>query len=127
MVEPKNKALYAEIKKRADDKFQASTSVYKSAWIVKEYKRLGGTYKGEKPTYQQGLLRWFKEKWINLNRPTEPCGRRKATNKGEYPLCRPTKRVNKQTPKLAQELTTQEIERANKEKQKVKHKKHIKF
>ena len=39
-------------------------SAYKSGMIVKEYKRLGGKYKGTKPT-KTGLSRWFKEEWTN--------------------------------------------------------------
>lgn len=120
MPEPANKTLYKKVKTLADKKFLAPTSAYKSAWIVKEYKRLGGTYTGEKPSFREGLVRWFKEKWVDLNRPGKPCGRAKATTKGKYPLCRPTVHVSSKTPKLAQNLTKKQIVETNKRKQKVK-------
>jgi hypothetical protein len=73
-----------------------------------------------------GLLRWFREKWIDLNRG-EACGRAKASDKGMYPLCRPTKRVTTQTPKLAKEIPQRKIADANKMKQRVKNKGHVAF
>ena len=41
---PKNKALYAKVKALAKSKFKTWPSAYGSAWLVKEYKRRGGTY-----------------------------------------------------------------------------------
>lgn len=123
---PVDATLYRKVKDEADKKFLAPTSIYKSAWIVKTYKARGGTFKS-KPDPNKGLLRWFREKWVDLNRPKEPCGRSKASTKGVYPLCRPTVRVTKETPKLASDLSETAIKRAKKEKQAVKHKKHIKF
>ena len=41
---PKNKALYAKVKALAKAKFKVWPSAYGSAWLVKEYKRRGGTY-----------------------------------------------------------------------------------
>jgi hypothetical protein len=41
---PKNKALYNRIKAEARKKFKAFPSAYASAWIVREYKKRGGTY-----------------------------------------------------------------------------------
>lgn len=121
-MEPQDKRLYAKVKKEADAKFLAPTSVYKSAWIVREYKKRGGTYNSSKPDPNKGLTRWFKEKWVDLNRRSnEPCGRKKATADGTYPLCRPTVKVTDQTPRLKQTLSKKEIEAANKKKQKIKH------
>lgn len=45
---PTNPLLYATVKKEADAKFD-KPSAYKSAWIVREYKRRGGTYETPKP------------------------------------------------------------------------------
>jgi Family of unknown function (DUF5872) len=135
MPTPLNKKLYEVVKKEADKKFLASTSIYKSSWIVSEYKRRGGTYEGE-PTKKKGLRRWFAEKWVDLNRPIkdssgkiidyEPCGREDMLSK-EYPLCRPTYVVTDETPRTYSEITPKDIENAKREKQKIKHKGNIKF
>ena len=108
--------LYAKVKSEADEKFLAKTSAYKSAWIVREYKKRGGTFKKTK----QGLTRWFQEKWTDVNRPGQPCGRSKASLSDKYPLCRPTIRVTKQTPALLQDISTDDISSANQKKQKIK-------
>lgn len=52
------------------------------------------------------LQRWFKEKWVDV-RTGKPCGRQKG-EKRKYPYCRPSKRVSKDTPKTASELTAAE-------------------
>ena len=124
-MKPTDAKLYAIVKTEADRKFMAPTSIYKSAWIVREYKKRGGTYDAPADPVAQsriGLKRWFKEKWVDINRPGQPCGRPKATTKGTYPLCRPTVRVTKETPVLKQELTRTEIVKANEKKQKLKNK-----
>jgi hypothetical protein len=50
------------------------------------------------------LKRWFKEKWVDVSRKVggkhPSCGRKKADGKG-YPKCRPSKKVSKETPKIA--------------------------
>lgn len=123
---PLDKKLYTEVKRDADKKFIAPTSVYKSAWIVREYKKRGGRFADEKnPT--QGLLRWFKEKWVDLNRNNMPCGRKKAAIDGTYPLCRPTVKVTTETPKLAKDIPQKTIKAANKKKQQVKNKGSVSF
>lgn len=126
MMTPTDPTLYAKIKTLANTKFLAKTSIYKSAWIVREYKKQGGKFREPKDP-DQGLTRWFKEKWVDVNRPGQPCGRTQATTKGVYPLCRPTKKVTEKTPVLLNKLSRVEVTRANKEKQKVKQKKSIKF
>lgn len=113
--------LYAAVKAEADRRFLAPTSIYKSAWIVREYKKRGGTYVGP-PDPKEGLLRWFNERWEDVNRPGQPCGRAKATAAGVYPLCRPTVKVTAATPRLKQELSERALEKANAAKQKIKNK-----
>jgi hypothetical protein len=134
MSEPIDKELYNYVKKLADKKFKSKTGIYKSSWIVSEYKRRGGKYKGKK-TSKKGLLRWYKEKWVDLNRPIkdnkgkiidyEECGRKSL--KEDYPLCRPTYRITKSTPKIYSEISKKSITKAKKEKAKVKGNKYIKF
>lgn len=121
MSSPTNQKLYAKVKAEADKKFLAPTSAYKSGWIVKTYKERGGTYSPAiLPKDTTGLKRWFAEKWIDLNRSGQPCGRKKADTPGKYPLCRPSVKVTSKTPKMAQEIPTDRIQRANKDKQKGK-------
>ena len=54
--EPINKKLYAEIKQVADEKYKTH-GAYKSAWIVKKYKELGGKYKGKKDQLLKLILK----------------------------------------------------------------------
>jgi hypothetical protein len=129
MSEPIDKVLYNKVKKKADEKFQSKTGIYKSSWIVKEYKRLGGKYKGKKSN-KKGILRWYKEKWIDLNRPIKnksgkvigykSCGRKSVNSKLKYPLCRPSKRITSKTPKTFKEIGKKSIDLAKKRKAKVK-------
>jgi hypothetical protein len=52
----------------------------------------------------EDLRRWFKEKWVDVSRKVKgkhpPCGRKDADGKA-YPKCRPSKKVSKETPKVA--------------------------
>jgi len=83
-----NQKLYDKVKKEAD-KIYKKPSAYKSGYIVKKYKELGGTYTDDnKP---KDLERWFDEKWEDV-----------AGLK--YPVYRPTKRISKETPLLAKEI-----------------------
>jgi len=52
------------------------------------------------------LKRWFKEDWKDV-RTGKACGRQEGEKRGT-PYCRPTKRVSKDTPKTASELTAAE-------------------
>jgi len=120
MAEPKDLKLYKMVKKLADKKFKSPTGVYKSSWIVKKYKELGGKYKGEKGS--DGLKGWYKEKWVDLNRPIDkkgnyyPCGRKSIKKGTKYPLCRPMIRVNKGTPRTYKEISEKSIRKAKREK-----------
>jgi|TARA_R100001129_G_scaffold182343_1_gene162831 hypothetical protein len=40
----KNKALYSRVKAEAKRKFDVFPSAYASSWIVRTYKKRGGTY-----------------------------------------------------------------------------------
>ena len=63
------------------------------------------------------LLRWTKEKWINLNALKDkhimlPCGH-KYKGQTEPTVCRPSKKISNKTPKpLAKDLTTKQIKKA---------------
>tara|TARA_R110002020_G_scaffold12489_4_gene45821 strand:+ start:710 stop:871 length:162 start_codon:yes stop_codon:yes gene_type:complete len=45
---PKNKTLYSRVKSEAKNKFKVYPSAYANAWLVKEYKKRGGTYATKK-------------------------------------------------------------------------------
>ena len=96
--EPTNKTLYSRVKSEAKRKFKIFPSAYASAWIVKEYKKRGGTYKGAK-SGTTGVARWMKEKWTTQD--GSPCG--SAKFKG-VKKCRPTVRVSSKTPVTWKEL-----------------------
>ena len=41
---PKNTALYAQVKAEAKRKFKVYPSAYANAWLVRTFKKRGGTY-----------------------------------------------------------------------------------
>jgi hypothetical protein len=45
---PKNKELYSRVKAAAKKKFDVYPSAYANAWLVREYKKRGGTYTTKK-------------------------------------------------------------------------------
>ena len=78
---------------------------------------------------KEDLRRWFKEKWVDVSKKVDgkhpPCGRKDADGKS-YPKCRPSKKVSKDTPKVAssydkdeKKAMTQQKRRAEKEEPKV--------
>jgi hypothetical protein len=131
MGEPKNKSLYEEVKKDADKKFKSKSGIYRSSWIVKEYKKRGGKYTGSKN--KDGLTRWYKEEWVDITRKNAKgylkCGRHSTnTNTNNiYPVCRPSKRINSKTPRTYKEISKSSLKKAIKDKQRVKSKSNIKF
>jgi len=135
--QPTNKTLYDYVKKLANKKFKSPSGIYRSSWIVHEYKRRGGRYSGKKNS-SSGLKRWYKEKWVDLNRPIKnskgkiigykSCGRKSVkSSSGKYPLCRPSKKINKSTPRTYHSISKKSLNKAKKEKEKIKYKGNIKF
>ena len=92
MPVPANQTLYNQVKQSADLIYK-KPSAYKSGYIVKKYKELGGTYIDDKKP--KDLKRWFKEDWKDIGGL-------------DYPVYRPTKRVSEKTP-----LTPNEIKPSN--------------
>jgi hypothetical protein len=134
---PNNKALYNYVKQLANKKFKSKSGIYRSSWIVREYKKRGGKYTGKKSS-STGLKRWYKEKWVDLNRPIrnskgkiigyKSCGRKSVKgSRGKYPLCRPSKRVNKGSPRTYHSISSKSIQKAKREKSRIKHRGNIKF
>ena len=113
---PADPKLYAKVKAEAIKKVRSWPSAYGSGWLVAEYKRRGGTYKGAKPRKTTGIARWFEiEEWINVCKLPKivPCGRPDGLSKSKYwrqfPYCRPLHRATSQTPKTAKELSKTEL------------------
>ena len=107
MAVPKNKALYSKVKAEVYKRIPKH-SAYRSGILVKEYKKRGGTYSGEKP--KGGLTRWFKEEWRTQY------GRKTFNKKSD--IFRPTKRITSKTPTTMSELSKKRISKARKEKAK---------
>lgn len=76
-----------------------------------------GDYVTELPAYGDGgLKQWFAEKWVDI-KTGKKCGRSGKDKKGRpYPACRPSRRVNKSTPKTVGELSSAEKARFKREK-----------
>ena len=109
----KDKALYQRIKnkiRKEVDKKGRRWGAYDSGRLVREYKEKGGKYSGSKNKKEKSdLSRWYKEKWIDACAwpKKKSCGRTKSNEKIAY--CRPSKKIDANTPKLIQELTKSEI------------------
>jgi hypothetical protein len=104
MPTPANKALYDKVKEYADTIYK-KPSAYKSGFIVKKYKELGGEYIDDKKP--KDLKRWFKEEWKDIGGL-------------DYPVYRPTKRVNEKTPLTPAEIKPSNLLRQIELKQKLK-------
>ena len=75
---------------------------------------------GEMTMYEKGgkhggLDRWFAEKWVDIKTGKE-CGRQEGEERKGYPACRPSRRINKNTPKTSGELSAAEREKFKREK-----------
>jgi len=104
-----DKNLYTLVKLEAD-KIYKHPSAYKTGYIVKKYKKLGGKYKDDnKP---KNLKRWFKEKWQDIGHES-------------YPVYRPTIRINKKTPLTINEIDKKNLKEQIRRKQIIKGKKNL--
>ncbi len=74
---------------------------------MREYMKLQGYKNGGQ---HGGLDRWFAEKWVDVKTGKE-CGRDEGEKRRGYPACRPSRRVNDDTPKTASELSSSEREK----------------
>ena len=111
MVIPINKELY-EISKQIVFSQYKKNSAYRSMAIQKLYKSLGGKYKENNDKKIKPLTQWKLEEWKDIG------------NK-EYPVYRPTKRINKDTPLTIDEIDKKDLEKQIKLKQKIKGKKNL--
>lgn len=95
----KTSTAYKKAKKEADLKYEKH-SAYKSMFIAKRYGELGGTYDKDKGKKDTKLSTWRQERWITVEPYLKEgkkiaCGSEKAPN---IHACRPSKRINKNTP-----------------------------
>ena len=105
----KNSDAYKKAKEMANDTYGEKSSIYRSTYIVKMYKELGGVIKDsllKKKDY--GLNRWFAEDWIQVSpflekgKKIECGGKRQSDRIGKS--CRPLYRITKDTPITIKEL-----------------------
>ena len=111
---------YKKAIKKANDTYGTKSSIYRSSYIVKTYKDLGGKISGSpkrspkkssispKRSPTKGLSRWFKEEWVQVvpyleNKNKKECGGEKV-GKRVGKACRPLHRITKDTPITISEL-----------------------
>lgn len=63
MPSPINKSLYEKVKRKSNRKFNKS-SLVRSKWIVNEYIKEGGRYRGKRSdsNLSKGFLKWNRSK-----------------------------------------------------------------
>jgi hypothetical protein len=94
-----NKKLYQKAVSEADAKYKRD-GLYKSAYIQKRYKELGGLYRNPKPDAGTGITRWLKkEQWVQVlpylnDNKVIQCG----STENKNIACRPLVRANSKTP-----------------------------
>ena len=109
-----DKELYKKAKEIVYKQYK-KPSAYRSGALVKKYKELGGKYK-DNDKKDRPLSDWFKEDWKDINE--------NKTNQS-YPVYRPTKKINKNTPLLVKEIDKKDLEKQIKLKQKIKGKSNL--
>lgn len=116
MTIPSDNKLYNKTKKYIYKKIPKH-SAYRSGILVKTYKKNYAKKYGKKKnpyigkkSRKKGLVRWFKEKWINQ--------RGEIGYKYKSDIYRPSKRITKKTPKTHKELTKRNVFKARSKKYK---------
>lgn len=115
-----DKDLYRKAREEVR-KIYKKPSAYASMQINKIYRDNGGRYKKNKKK-SNNLTVWKKERWVNLSgyalglidsiEECPPCGQ-KFEGQGDIPsICRPTVKVNKNTPDLAQSYSRDQMLKA---------------
>lgn len=107
-MQPVDEKLWARVKRQACLIYK-KPSAYKSGWMVKRYKELGGKFRRTSSALDaRPLKRWFAEDWRNQHGQT---GYKHGND-----IYRPTRRVTHKTPKTHRELSARRIRRASREK-----------
>ena len=120
---PRTKSKRKSPQKKSKRKSPQKKSKRKSPQ-KKSKRKLSGKKSKPKSSNKGGLSRWFDEEWIDVCQLPKivKCGRSKAS-RSNYPYCRPRKRINKNSPKTARELSKEEIKRRCSKKKKNPYKK----
>ena len=92
--------LYKVAKAKADELYKKPSA----------YKAMGGRYKNDDK--EKDLKRWFQEDWKDIGNEN-------------YPVYRPTRRINKKTPLTINEIDKQNLKEQINEKQIIKGKKNL--
>lgn len=102
MAKPLNPSLYARVKRDAKRRFARWPSAYGSAWLAREYKRLGGQWSSSP---SQGVGRWMAEEWVQVE-PYVTTGKRVPCGSGSPvgKACRPLHRKSPRTPVTMREV-----------------------
>jgi hypothetical protein len=133
---------YKKAIKKANETYGSKSSIYRSSYIVKTYKDLGGKIKGSPKSLRKslrkskrkslsksptkGITRWFKEEWVQVvpyleRKNKKECGGEKV-GKRVGKACRPLHRITKDTPITISELlkihSKEDILRVAKQKEK---------
>jgi hypothetical protein len=96
---PKDTELWAKIQEMAKTTFREHPTAYSNAWAVRRYAKLGGEWETE----GGDLDDLFREGWVDVVALLKD-GKVVLCGEGEGSACRPTKRINKDTPITLQEL-----------------------
>ena len=141
---------YKKAIKKANETYGSKSSIYRSSYIVKTYKDLGGKIKGSPKSSRKslrkslrkskrkslsksptkGITRWFKEEWVQVvpyleRKNKKECGGEKV-GKRVGKACRPLHRITKDTPITISELlkihSKEDILRVAKQKEKYPYK-----
>ena len=110
---PKNvldPVIYYQARERVKRRVKTWPSAYASGQVVNAYKRDGGRYRGSKKNTD--LDRWYQEHWVNICEKNGEHSKYLECSSDEskrYPYCRPSVRVNSQTPKTVGELSKTKI------------------
>lgn len=115
---PLDKRLYDEVKNEVRRRVRAWPSAYASGQVVREYKRRGGRYSGDRSS--GNLRRWFREDWRNVCERDSSGNYKKCAQDARgtrYPYCRPSRRVSRATPRTIDEMTESQRTRMCRRKQ----------
>jgi len=127
---PTDPAEYQRVVARVRAETARWPNAYASGRVVREYKAAMAAkgkpaYVGPKPRAAAApLSRWYHEDWVDILTGL-PCGAArvaKGVPANYYPTCRPARRVTKQTPVTASELSRAEKTRMVAQKQKAQKK-----
>jgi len=107
-MKPLDTKLYEKVKKEIYIRIPKH-SAYRSANVVREYKKRGGKFINDGK--ERTLSRWFQEKWKDVN-PNK--------TKTSYPVYRPTVRVSRKTPLTLKEIDKKDLLEQSRRKQIIK-------